>query len=82
MGQKETGLSDRELKRHGVLERLRAGGLSQGGAGIGIVDAAGTTAAAATGEGGPRGIALGASGQEAVQLDRRAAAGRGGRTDS
>lgn len=29
---KEIGLTDRELKRHGVLERLRAGGLSQGDA--------------------------------------------------
>lgn len=29
MEQKEIGLSERELKRHGVLERLRAGGLRQ-----------------------------------------------------
>ena len=29
MEQKEIGLSERELKRHGVLERLKTGGLSQ-----------------------------------------------------
>ncbi len=29
MEQKEIGLSERELKRHGVLDRLKTGGLSQ-----------------------------------------------------
>jgi len=34
MVQKEIGLSERELERHGVLERLRAGGLSQADAAL------------------------------------------------
>ncbi|MBL8396116.1 MAG: helix-turn-helix domain-containing protein, partial [Candidatus Accumulibacter sp.] len=29
MAQMEIGLNERELKRHGVLERLKSGGLSQ-----------------------------------------------------
>ena len=32
MVQTEIGMSEKELKRHGVLERLRPGGLSQGDA--------------------------------------------------